>query len=326
MSDISSARIRRKKKENEDKDPHDSAHAPLALGNAHNHKAHEEEGEGNWLVSYADMMTLLVGFFVILLSFSVMDAKKFEEAKQSITQEFGGTYTVPYAALADKIKEAAKKLGVGDQFIIKESEIGIEISSRGTVFFNTGSADLKDEAKVVLSNFIDVVRDQLSEFDITIEGHTDDVPIMPGGQYRNNWELSSLRACRVLETFMSAGISKERLTAAGYGEARPLVPNRDAEGNAIAENQSQNRRVVIKLMKHADPSLIKSEKQAHAAPAPGGQPSEIPAEQRAPAQAADAAPANPAAAPAPAAEAPAPPPAETTGASLPAPSEAPVAN
>ncbi len=226
-------------------------------GGGGNHHVEEESGEGNWLVSYADMMTLLVGFFVILLSFSTMDPEKFEEARKSITAEFGGTYQVPYSDLAERIREAIKKLGIGDQLIIKVSDAGLEISFRGTVFFDTGSADLKPEATPVLDSLIQALHADENVLDITVEGHTDDVPVVHGKLFRNNWELSSLRACRVLESFIGAGISKDRLTAVGYGEARPLVPNRDATDTALPDNQSQNRRVVIRAVRHADPVIIK---------------------------------------------------------------------
>jgi chemotaxis protein MotB len=71
------------------------------------HPAHSEEGgEGNWLVSYADMMTLLVGFFIILNSFSVIDDEKFEDARKQLTLQFGGTYQIPYGAHALSMGDA----------------------------------------------------------------------------------------------------------------------------------------------------------------------------------------------------------------------------
>ena len=85
--------------------------------------------------------------------------------------------------------------------------------------------------------------------DIVIEGHTDDVPMAGSGFLKNNFELSSIRACRVLDFFAENGFVKEKMTAIGYGETRPLLPNRDAQGNSIPDNQTQNRRVVIKLIK-----------------------------------------------------------------------------
>ena len=216
---------------------------------------HAEEGEGSWLVSYADMMTLLVGFFVILLSFSSVDQEKFEQVKRAATREFGGTYQVPYGDISDRIKSEMNKLGLGDQFVIKQTDLGVEISFLGTVFFQVGAADLKPEANLLMEKLIPVVKTESKDFNIVIEGHTDDVPIGSGLSFKSNWELSSVRACRVLDVFEQNGFPKEHLTAVGYGEARPIVPNRDAAGNPIPANQSQNRRVVIKLLKKTESSV-----------------------------------------------------------------------
>jgi chemotaxis protein MotB len=227
----------------------------------HPSASHEEGGEGNWLVSYADMMTLLVGFFVILLSFSTVDNEKLEGMRKAITLEFGGNYQVPYGDMSERIREAIKKLGLGDQFIIKQTDLGIEISFMGTVFFDTGSANIKSGAQDLLKTLIPVIKKENGEFDITVEGHTDDVPIGSGLPFRNNWELSSVRACRVLEKFADAGFSKAHLTAVGFGDAKPIVPNRDSAGKPIPLNQSQNRRVVIKLLKRSE-SVMPQPKQS----------------------------------------------------------------
>lgn len=214
------------------------------------HGTHEEHGgEESWLISYADLMTLLVGFFVILMSFSEMDQEKFEQAKKSITKEFGGKYETPYGDIADKIKASIEKTGMGGQVAIKTDEAGVEISFLGTTFFETGSVDVKAEAQKLFSLVIPEIKAETADFNIVIEGHTDDVPLAGGGTIKNNWELSSIRACRVLEYFLGQGFKKEKMTAIGYGDARPLVPNRDANGVAIPINQSQNRRVVMKLLK-----------------------------------------------------------------------------
>jgi chemotaxis protein MotB len=225
-----------------------------------------EEGEGSWLVSYADMMTLLVGFFVILLSFSTVDEKKFEEIKKAATREFGGTYQTPYGNISDRIRTELDKLGLGKQFVIMQSSGGVEISFLGTVFFSTGSADLKPEGSLLLAKLIPIIKSETDKFNITVEGYTDDVPISKGLQYRTNWELSSVRSCRVLQVFEDAGFQKEFLTAVGYGETRPIVPNRDSAGNAIPRNQDQNRRVVVKLVKRAEQLVTPAAPEAAATP------------------------------------------------------------
>lgn len=243
---------------------HEAKDPLLDLGGGHAAHA-EEEGEGNWLVSYADMMTLLVGFFVILLSFSTIDQGKLEEAKKSISKEFGGLYEVPYEKLGERLEAEIKKHGLGDQVIIKVLPDGIEISFMGTVFFQSGSADIKDDALNILKTIFPIVKAEKTEFDITIEGHTDDNPVGAGMSFRDNFELSSIRACRVLDTFLKEGFKKERMTAVGYADARPVAKNRDENGVPIPQNQSQNRRVVIKLTKKAEAALEKSASDGEAA-------------------------------------------------------------
>ncbi len=229
------------------------------------HPAHAEEGEGNWLVSYADMMTLLVGFFVILLSFSTVDQQKMEEAKRSITEEFGGTYKVPFAEMADRIREKLEKLGMGQDLVVKHTDEGVEISFRGTVFFASGSADIKSEAQGLVDKVIPIIKEESKEFEITIEGHTDDVPLVGNKFLKNNWDLSSLRASRVLVEFEEHGFDVRKMTAVGYGESRPVMPNRDKDGTPIPENMAANRRVLIKLLKRADTSALGTKRPDEAA-------------------------------------------------------------
>jgi chemotaxis protein MotB len=215
----------------------------------------EDHGEGNWLVSYADMMTLLVGFFAILLSFSSVDQEQFEKAKESITQKFGGNYERPYGDIADRLRKELEKAKVSDQVVVKTNDSGVEIAFLGTTFFESGLVDFKSGVKVILDLMIPKIQELGSEFNIVIEGHTDDVPLGGGAFIKNNFELSSIRACRVLDYFQSKGFKKELMTAVGYGEARPLVPNRDKNGVAILQNQAQNRRVIIKIIKAKEQSL-----------------------------------------------------------------------
>ncbi len=250
-------------KEDED----DSSSIQHLLGHGTHAGHHQEEGE-QWLISYADLMTLLVGFFVILLSFSSVDEKKMEELRMAISKEFGGSYEIPFGDLADRIREEMTKLGHGDKFTIKTTESGVEISFQGTVFFGTGSADMKPEAHELIQKIIPIVKAEAADFEVVVEGHTDDVPILNGSHFRNNWELSSIRACRVIDAFESTGFNKSMLTALGFGETRPIVPNRDADGNPLPDNQGQNRRVVIKLIKHSKSSLgIPTDRSTAAAPA-----------------------------------------------------------
>lgn len=221
------------------------------------HGGEHEEGEGNWLVSYADMMTLLVGFFVILMSFSSVDQKKMEEAQKSVSKKFGGTFDRPYGEVADRVKKALESEHLGNSYVVRESQNGIEISFLGTVFFDSGSVNIKNEGMTILGKMLPVILQESKEYNILIEGHTDDVPVTPNATFRNNWELSSLRACRVLAFFEASGFKKEKLTAVGFADNIPELPNRNPDGSPNVENQSKNRRVVIKISK-GDSSMLNS--------------------------------------------------------------------
>ncbi len=211
-----------------------------------------EEGEGSWLVSYADMMTLLLGFFIMLQSFSKVDASNFEKVKQEAIKVFGGEYEVPYEDMSKRIEEQIAEAKISDQVMFNQNDAGVEINFRGALFFDLGSAELRDEARELLSKIIPIVAEKSKDFGITIEGHTDDIPIK-SDRFASNWELSSVRACSVLRLFEEMGFPRDRIKAAGFADTKPTFPNRDENGESLPENQAQNRRVVIKILRDVAP-------------------------------------------------------------------------
>jgi chemotaxis protein MotB len=208
-----------------------------------------DEGEGNWLVSYADMMTLLVGFFVVLQSFSKIDAQAFEQVKKETTKLFGGEYQVPFEDVTKDLRKVVEDLKVADQVLFSQTDDGVEITFRGALFFDPGAFELRPEALKLLSELIPVISNKAKDFGIVVEGHTDNTPLTAKGALSTNWELSSVRACRVLRLFEERGFQSNRMKALGWGATRPLVQEDGASGAQLAELQSQNRRVVIKILK-----------------------------------------------------------------------------
>lgn len=206
-----------------------------------------EESDSVWLVSYADLMTVLVGFFALLLSFSVPEPKKLEEVKKVVAQEFGGKVEKPYEALEQEIKRIITEQKMDQQISVDTDAEGVIITFRDAVFFDTGSFNVKPVASELLERLIAGIRDQSKEFDVLVEGHTDNVPMK--GDQLTNWELSGLRAARVVRSFEQNGFDPHRLQGIGFGETRPIADNQDANGVAIPENQGKNRRVVVKLVK-----------------------------------------------------------------------------
>ena len=138
-----------------------------------------------------------------------------------------------------------QKLGqeIGDnQVKLQMMEKGLVITVVGDLLFDSGKAQIKSEAFPLLEKVSSVLKDNMSQFNVGIEGHTDNIPIKVSG-YKSNWELSTTRALSVVHYLVNEqGISPERLSAIGYGEYRPVASNDTKDG------RKQNRRVEIVIL------------------------------------------------------------------------------
>jgi chemotaxis protein MotB len=210
------------------------------------HAKKGEEGEGPWLISYADMMTLLMGFFALIASFSKPDIKEFEKVKKSAVEKFGGEYKEPYKELEEKIKKGLAAEIAASKLKISHDADGVTIKFDGTTFFDSGNFIVKPEGSTLITKITQSIQKEISTHKAIIEGHTDNVPITDP-IIASNWELSAIRAARIAQLMEIQGFQKKQLTIQGWGETRPEVPNTDANGSAIAANQAKNRRVVIKI-------------------------------------------------------------------------------
>jgi chemotaxis protein MotB len=237
-------------------------------------KGHGDGGHENaerWLLTYADLITLLMVFFVVLYSMSQSDSVKFHRISVALEQAFNldvlqgrntnglneGTpsvttpiqdlFTTPehaaeVARLEEKIQLAATANGSDQNPSVQvgSDKEGIVIRLSGSYLFDSGRAELKPNSLGIL----DAIAAELRALpnDVRVDGHTDSMPI-DSPRYPTNWELSAARALTVTRYLTeSAGIPAARLTAAGYGEYRPLVPNDTREHRAL------NRRVEIHIL------------------------------------------------------------------------------
>ncbi len=219
----------------------------------------EESGGGGapgWMVTYGDLMSLLLTFFVLIVSFSSIQNVKFQKALGSLKAALGvlpKEESVVYQReilvpqLADKsrkhIKRIARELqrivdarGLGNNIRLEVTPKGLLIRIDSPVLFDLGEATIKPEAYPILDKVVEMTKMWPNK--IRIEGHTDDLPIHTR-KFPSNWELSTARALSVLRYFLGKGVEPRRLAAVGYGEYHPLVPN------TSAENRAKNRRVEI---------------------------------------------------------------------------------
>lgn len=220
------------------------------------------------MVTYADLVQLILVFFVLLYSFSSTDVQTFRTVMAAIQGSLGvldrGRAVDPISPLdrgalqlegpiahvepsaqmrrlMEELEQFVQSQGLEGQLELEMQERGVAIRFADQVLFDLGRADLKPEAREIL----DRLAEPLSQVPnhIRIEGHTDNWPIRTA-QYPSNWELSTARATRVLRYLIETkGLEPSRFSAAGYGEYRPLVPN------DTAANRARNRRVDIILLR-----------------------------------------------------------------------------
>lgn len=207
-----------------------------------------EEAEENWLMSYADMITLLLCFFLILLSVSQPKQSEMEALSKKFSSAVSDVeIKTPFTDLMTSFQQVVETNNLEQVISVEETDDGIMLELSSSSFYKPGSAEFQDWAKPIL----DEIAAALNNFDyrdyiVKIEGHTDDSPIHTA-QFPSNWELSAVRATTLVRYFIDQGQESEKLMAQGYAATMPKVPNRDELNNPIPANQALNRRVVIRI-------------------------------------------------------------------------------
>lgn len=230
----------------------------------------EHDNHERWLVSYADFITLLFAFFVVMYALSSVNEGKYRVLSDSMVSAFRNvpvnsvgqlSLVIPTPApvqkpsLASKTQEKLRQKqrqemrNVAKEILevmaplveqgkvrILETSRGVTIEINDSILFSPGQALIQPPLAKAMQSVAAVL--VATDFPITIEGHTDDVPIK-NAQFPSNWELSAVRATTVLRLFADAGVAATRLTAIGYADTRPVEPN------VLADGRARNRRVSI---------------------------------------------------------------------------------
>lgn len=206
----------------------------------------EEEECEEWLVTYADAITLLMAFFVMLVSFSKIDLNMFDQVTTGIAKEIGKRTQVSQSQmLKQEVEDAVYEMNADEVVHVQADSKGIVITLASGAFYKPGSAEIREEAIPLLDDMAKSLGDtRFRTYLIEVEGHTDDSSISTL-QFPSNWELSAGRAAGVVRHFLTKNIDPERVKVAAFADTRPVAPNRDADGKPIPENMNENRRVVI---------------------------------------------------------------------------------
>ena len=231
-------------------------------------KAKHEEHENleRWLVSYADFITLLFTFFVMMYAISAVNTGKYKVLSDAIVATFNHkavqshphiiiphSRTMPGKAsprvrtvLFQAMQLIEEKSSNHGSMKVVQTSKGIRIRIQAAFLFDTGHARVKKEAFPVLQKIAAILAK--TKRPIRVEGHTDNVPI--SGRYSSNWALSTMRAVNVLTHLIAMGpLDPGKASAAGFSQYRPLFPNDSSE------NRQKNRRVEIVIMNTPEPAI-----------------------------------------------------------------------
>lgn len=232
---------------------------------SHNHD--DEHIDESWLLPYSDLLTLLLALFIVLFASGTIDNAKLQQIAVSMNSALKGggnslilkensgiSKEVEKSKVPPPQQEETEKLqnlmgqienyiderGLNNVITIKDEPKGIKLSLKDVILYESGSAELKEGSLTILNDLLDLIKQVQNP--ISIEGHTDNVPIT-GGKFKSNWELSSARALSVLYFFEEKGIPSPKLQFAGFGEQKPIFPN------DTLEHRQANRRVDITILK-----------------------------------------------------------------------------
>ncbi|MDH5407601.1 MAG: flagellar motor protein MotD [Gammaproteobacteria bacterium] len=237
----------------------------------------DTEDTGRWMVSYADFITLLFAFFVVMYAISSVNEGKYKVLADSMLRTFKQHEQTdkmiqigkqPTALVAERQprtqekelekqrkyenKKNKKMAKIADQVVanlkplvdkklikVDHTENWVKVEINTSILFDTGSSQLENDADEPLLSLAKVLKPLANP--VQVEGHTDDRPIKTR-VYPSNWELSAARAASVVHLFSKHGVKPDRMTAIGYGQYRPLASNKTSKG------RRHNRRVVIVIL------------------------------------------------------------------------------
>jgi len=216
----------------------------------------EDAEKDRYLITYADLITLLLGLFIILYTISNVDLNKYSKMISAMEIYFGdnkvmNTETISsvngkiISSRIDDLKTRLSDVIVQHNYsksvTLEENERGITIHILENILFPSGKADINSTSKLVLGELAGILRELPN--DIRVEGHTDNVPIS-SSLYSSNWHLSVARALSTAYFLINdQGLNPEKVTVVGYAEYKPIADNSSADGRA------KNRRVDIVIIK-----------------------------------------------------------------------------
>ena len=211
-----------------------------------NKKTKKSDVDESWLLTNADSITLLMAFFVLLLSVSTIDQSKVEKMSSGIDDVFAKTESEqPFSSMQEKLNDVVEAEQLQDKISITPDPLGLHLRFSSQVLFEVGNANIKSAMIPIIKHIAQAINEaNYDDYIIKVEGHTDNIPIKTK-KYDSNWELSAHRATNVVKSLIKAGVQQQKVRAIAIADSHPLVPNYKKDGSYNKENQARNRRIEV---------------------------------------------------------------------------------
>jgi chemotaxis protein MotB len=199
-------------------------------------RGHEE----SWLLSYADLITNLLLFFVVLLSAAQLNKSRMQQIVKSIS---GAEQPASLESIRKEIDAQIAKKELQQLVQTTLTAEGLELSLNSGLVFDSGKAVIRSEFDKTVTSMLQVLVPYSTKYSFAVEGHTDVTPMTGGG---SNWDLSSDRAIVVRQRLEDIGITRERIRVEGYADTKPL-PEEQLKGLSLEDRLARHRRVVVRI-------------------------------------------------------------------------------
>jgi chemotaxis protein MotB len=202
-------------------------------------KGHQD----SWLWSYADLITNLLLFFVMLLTAANLSRSKMQQIAKSFTGESAPS---SLESIQDEIDKQITAQNLQELVRTQLTDDGLELSLNSGLVFDSGRAEIRTEWDATVAAMLRVLAPYSERYGFAVEGHTDATPLVNGAMFKSNWELSSARAIVVRQRLEDVGIDRRRIRVEGYADTRALAADMVA-GLSEAEILARHRRVIVRV-------------------------------------------------------------------------------
>lgn len=200
-------------------------------------------GEESWLLSYADLITNLLLFFVVLLSAANLSKGRMQQIAKSLS---GAEMPASLESIRKDIDAKIAAQQLKELVSTTVTNDGLEISLNSGLVFDSGRAAIRPEMEAVVSSMLKTLEPYGARYSFAVEGHTDANPVVAGGAFQSNWDLAAERAIVVRERLEAVGIPRTRIRVEGYADTKPLPPAQ-LDGLSSEQKNARLRRVVVRI-------------------------------------------------------------------------------